>query len=122
MCVSSIGSAMGPDVDIDLVIGKLANMLSLDVVKALATSAASRSFTAKAPRSHFPARWTEIWWRDGVCGVSVARSWQSAAHGERHLKVLSRAGCARQAHQAVDLSTAGRAADRRGKRELSSAW
>jgi DNA-binding transcriptional ArsR family regulator len=75
----------------------LANVLPLDVVKALANERRLQILHwLKAPRSHFPAQVDGDLVRDGVCGVLIAAKLGiSQPTASEHLKVLSRAGLIR---------------------------
>ncbi len=75
----------------------MANVLPVDVVKALANERRLQILHwLKAPRSHFPAQVDGDLVRDGVCGVLIAAKLGiSQPTASEHLKVLSRAGLIR---------------------------
>jgi len=77
--------------------GKLANMLSTDVIKALANERRLEILNwLKDPRSHFPPQVDGDLVRDGVCSVFIAQKLGvSQPTASEHLRILSRAGLVR---------------------------
>jgi ArsR family transcriptional regulator len=77
--------------------GKLANMLTATIIKALANE---RRLTIlnwlKDPQAHFPPQRDGCLVKDGVCGLFIAEKLGvSAPTASEHLKVLAQAGLIR---------------------------
>lgn len=75
----------------------MANVLPMDVVKALASERRLQILGwLREPRAHFPPQVDGDLVRDGVCGVLIAEKLGiSQPTASEHLKVLSRAGLVR---------------------------
>jgi len=75
----------------------VANVLSVDVTKALANERRLQILAwLKRPRAHFPPQVDGDLVEDGVCGVFIAQKLGvSQPTASEHLKVLSRAGLVR---------------------------
>ena len=103
----------------------MANVLSVDVVKALANERRLQILHwLKEPESHFPPQVDGDLVRDGVCGVLIAAKLGiSQPTASEHLKVLSRAGLVRSGR--IKQWTFYRRDERRiaeVKRDFRSAW
>jgi len=75
----------------------VANVLSVDVTKALANERRLQILAwLKRPRAHFPPQVDGDLVEDGVCGVFIAQKLGvSQPTASEHLKILSRAGLVR---------------------------
>ncbi len=75
----------------------MANVLSVDVTKALANERRLQILAwLKRPRAHFPPQVDGDLVEDGVCGVFIAQKLGvSQPTASEHLKILSRAGLVR---------------------------
>jgi DNA-binding transcriptional ArsR family regulator len=106
-------------------IGKVAIVLSVDVVKALANEKRLEILGwLKDPREHFPPQVDGDLVRDGVCGVFIAQKLGiSQPTASEHLRVLVRAGLLRT--KRVKQWTFYKRDEKRiaeAKREFRSAW
>jgi ArsR family transcriptional regulator len=105
--------------------GKLANMLTVEVAKALASDRRLQILRwLKAPRAHFPPQVEGDLVRDGVCGLFIAQKLGvSAPTASEHLRVLTRAGLLRP--KRIKQWTFYRRDEKKiaeAKRALRSAW
>lgn len=77
--------------------GKVANMLSLEQMKALANDRRLQILAwLKEPEAHFPPQTDGDLVRDGVCGLHIAtKLGVTQPTASEHLKILTRAGLVR---------------------------
>jgi ArsR family transcriptional regulator len=83
--------------DIQFVFWQIANVRTVDVIKALANDRRLQILNLlRDPRAHFPPQVDGDLVRDGVCGVFIAQKLRvTQPTASEHLRILSQAGLVR---------------------------